>query len=200
MIGAPQKCPRCDGVELWNVRGMQFSEGTLIGSAEGVAQLDTLVCARCGYTRWYAGAPQSIERFGEPCGKCEMTPSRLLQWNAHAFELRVCRRCAACDWRSVRAGWMWIGEHSREEELCLECAHPSYRVEPLRESGFHPLPVALLDFAPVGHFRLLVCSWCDRCEWFARKLDELTSDGEHIFLVRAETEFEPLPSHGGPYR
>lgn len=66
-------CPNCDGRKIWNVRRAP-APGQLGYTSLPVAEIDqegagnfeTLVCAGCGYTEWYA---KDIDAFGRFAGE-----------------------------------------------------------------------------------------------------------------------------------
>ena len=68
------QCPNCDGREMWRLEtmmerasGMQpqplgvLLEPRVFGSALAHGTFETLICAACGYTEWYARAIKGLK-------------------------------------------------------------------------------------------------------------------------------------------
>jgi predicted nucleic-acid-binding Zn-ribbon protein len=116
------------------------------------------------------------------------------------FCLRICDDCGLCDWMARGVGSHEAGRS--DEHSCPECGIFGRRgVDPLREDGGRPLPVALVDDAPVGQFAVRFCDGCGFSEWFARELDGMRADGERILFISGAREVKTRAfAAGGPYR
>jgi hypothetical protein len=132
-----QFCPKCGGLELWNVRSMRerrFIGYGEMGYVDDVEPLETLVCKGCGFTAWYSDA---FARLREDPGRVR-----------HIVDDRL--RCVECDGQSH----FLVAQLREWPEESPVGAVP---LGVLRTPG---------DEA-IGRFAVQVCGTCGRCEWFA---------------------------------
>jgi hypothetical protein len=200
---AQRQCPKCAGDSLWNVRGMHHHEGPL----------ETLICAACGYTAWYAEAAGRLQLqrvFDDQlrcldCGGDELHVEELNGWSAEerlarvalGMAVMVCS-CGRCEWvRGVGAG----GDAPvADERSCPRCLEASGSVlYPVYEDGLRALPVAIVGKTRIGAFELRWCGSCSLCEWFAHDLGALRADGKHVIFMEGDKRPD-APVAGGPYR
>jgi hypothetical protein len=203
---------------------------SMLGSIDQVAPLQALVCCRCGLTRFYSAARLNGEVWERSqkehvCRECaaprQLLVPQLREWpdkwqgglsiplnvvrgkrgdGVGWFCLRICDECGLCDWLARGVGSHEAGRS--DEHSCPECGIFGRRgVDPLREDGGRPLPVALVDDEPVGQFAVRFCDGCGFSEWFARDLDGMRADGERIQFISGRRDVKARPFvAGGPYR
>ncbi|HEX6839278.1 MAG TPA: hypothetical protein VF334_22025 [Polyangia bacterium] len=230
----PAACIKCGELARWQVREMQehaFFQNTRLGELDGVAPLDTIICTSCGYTLWYSGSTELMERAGAVrrvvdervrCADCDGQPHLLVallhEWPSAPlasatelavwpfmsrerrgrFAMLVCDRCGRCEW------FAWgLGEPSQvgtaEDEPCVRCRVSARRVvQPFREQGSEPLPVAMADGRSIGEFAVHFCGACGFTEWYARRIERLRADGRYVTHIQGERP--AVPAAGGPYR
>lgn len=111
------------------------------------------------------------------------------------FAVVVCDGCGRAEWFACDV--RLAGKNTNGE--CRRCRAAALRmVQPLREDGGKPLPVAVVDGKPRGELEVTWCDACGACEWRAHRIADILVDGKEV--VRTFEARERVPMAGGPYR
>jgi predicted nucleic-acid-binding Zn-ribbon protein len=197
-------CDGC-GYTVWYSRGI----GRLREDRGRVAKLDDerLSCVSCYGRRHYLVAQLQEWPEGSVLGQM---PLHVLQTGKHEgvgrFALLICGDCGRCQWFAWGTGTpttraTGVMRAQPQPDLpCSRCrAIARYAVEPVREDGGLASPVAVQRQRAIGHFGISFCNACGYCEWYARDLAALRSDGERVSHVNGD-RYQRAPVAGGPYR
>jgi hypothetical protein len=158
------ECPRCAGRKIWNLRNAKEHSATgpaPLGAPQGLAPMETFLCAACCYSQWYTEQPSALQP--DP-------GAAVVDLNDHRL------RCADCDSREhllaarfVEAGdrHRWPKAEWRGNELVWHA-----QVETL------PLAVLYEREVARGSFAVVACRSCGLLSWFACDIRDLPSSVE----------------------
>jgi predicted nucleic-acid-binding Zn-ribbon protein len=239
-------CPRCDGDELWNVRGVaEHGVGgapVAFGVAQNADPFETFICRACGFTEWYSGAgdklaplaPRAVAEVDDHrhhCQKCNgrshvliarveevtdapqpglyygypIVPLAVLRTRRDVlgtFAALICTSCGFTGWYACGVDGVVAAGATRASGSCSRCqdAH-LFRVDPVRESAAHDLPILLSEDGEIGHFRIHACRACGFSDWYAEEMRKLRPDGQRVLLLRGQGKRPPaVPIVRAPYR
>jgi hypothetical protein len=187
-------------------------------------RLETLICADCGFTLWYAHSfhpdewvnlPQDDDG-RSPCPGClktqcwyvspveeqggdgEPTPLRApLEWASHSGDAKFSARvCAGCGRLRWTVNPVDVTNHFASDP-CGRCGHRERcRIASVSDDGSRWNGVLRVHAAKaIGKWTAEACVGCHHIDWFASHFEKLSAADSGVELVERQTRLA-----GGPYR